>query len=67
MAQGDEEESEEEEDELTIMVRNPRHVKPEIATAEKLAAEKGTTNMFGEVRPKEHVEPVTSQEDITKD
>ena len=58
LAKGDDEESKEK-DELTLIVESPRQVKPEIATAEKSAAEKEVREVE-EVGPKEFVNLVVS-------
>ena len=59
------------------MTESPKQAETKITIAQKLGAEnetfassepqKGTTDMVGDVRPKESVDLVGSQEDITKD
>ena len=65
LAKGDEGESDEEEDESTLMGESPKQV--EVGDSSSQAERKaGTEEMVMDVGLKESIEPIMSQEDITK-
>ena len=65
MAKGDEE-SDEEEDELTPMAGSPIHVKLG-DSSKQIKPKAGSGDVASDAGIKGYVEPVMSQEDITKD
>ena len=66
LAKGDKEEFDEEDDESTLMAESPKQTK--LGDSSKQAEPKvGTRDVVGDVGKQGHVEPITNQEDITKD